>query len=100
MPGDIVVRGNGENERFVINMLAQLYPGKSRFPDDATDGFEARQTAFTNCLLKMLCIQNLHSVAFPWKIGCCMAGGDWDTYLPMIENFSEKAGADVLIYRL
>ena len=97
--GDIVVSGNGENERFIINMLAQFYPGKPKFPESAKDGFRARQVAFANCLLKILRIPDLHSVAFPWGIGCWMAGGDWDRYLPMIERFSAKARADVLVYR-
>lgn len=97
--GDIVVSGNGGDERFVINMLAQFYPGKPKFPESARDGFRARRVAFANCLLKVLRIPDLRSVAFPWEIGCWMAGGDWSKYLPMIERFSDKARADVLIYR-
>lgn len=99
-PGDIVVRGDGENERLVINMLGQFYPGKPKFPESARDGFRARRVAFANCLLKVLRVPDLHSVAFPWGIACGAAGGDWDRYLPMIERFAAKARADVLIYRL
>ena len=97
--GDIVVSGDGEDERFVINMLAQFYPGKPKFPESAKDGFGARRAAFANCLLKILRIPDLHSVAFPWGIGCWMAGGNWDEYLPIIKRFAAKAQADVLIYR-
>ena len=99
LPGDIVISGDGESKRFVINMLAQFYPGKPKFPDSAKDGFKARRVAFANCLLKMWRIPDLHSVAFPWRIGCSMAGGDWEIYLSMIERFAAKARADVLIYR-
>ncbi len=81
-------------------MLAQFYPGKPKFPESAKDGFGARRVAFANCLLKILRIPDLRSVAFPWGIGCCMAGGDWGKYLPMIERFATKTRADVLIYRL
>ena len=28
--------------------------------------------------------------AFPYKIGCGLAGGNWDHYLPMIEDFTVK----------
>jgi len=97
--GDIVVCGDGVDERFVINMLAQFYPGKPKFPESAKDGFRARRVAFANCLLKMLRVPNLHSVAFPWEIGCWMAGGDWGKYLPMIERFAAMTQADVSIYR-
>lgn len=99
-PGDIVTRGNGSDERFVINMLAQFYPGKPKFPKSAKDGSRARRVAFANCLLKILRIPNLHSVAFPWGIACGAAGGDWGRYLPMLERFAAKARADVLIYQL
>ncbi len=97
--GDIVMCGDGVDKRFIINMLAQFYPGKPKFSESAKDGFKARRVAFANCLLKMLHIPSLHSVAFPWGIGCCMAGGNWDKYLPMIERFAAKTRANVSIYR-
>jgi len=97
--GDIVISGNGTDKRFIINMLAQFHPGKPALPESSHDGSEARQLAFAYCLLKMLRIPDLHSVAFPWGIGCCMAGGDWGKYLPMIERFAAKTRANVSIYR-
>lgn len=99
-PGDIVVMGDGGSRRFVVNMLGQFYPGKVRFPDSAKDGFKARRVAFAGCLLKILRLGDLHSVAFPWGIGCGAAGGDWSQYLPILERFAARARAKVIIYRL
>lgn len=99
-PGHIVVRGDGQNQRFVINMLGQYYPGKPKFPDGSRDGFKARQSAFQQCLTRISQIIGLHSLAFPWMIGCGAAGGDWSTYLPLIEQFSDDVSAEVKIVRL
>jgi len=30
--GTIKILGNGQDERFVINMFAQYYPGKAKYP--------------------------------------------------------------------
>lgn len=98
--GDIIVRGNGEDQRFVINMLAQYYPGSPKYSDSSRDGFIARKNAFQECLNKISEIPELTSIGLPFGIGCGAAGGDWLIYRKMIKNFSEKADADVVIYKL
>jgi hypothetical protein len=35
-------------------------------------------------------IKGLKSIAFPWRIGCGIADGDWDYYQRLIEIFSNK----------
>src|SRR4029079_3718629 len=48
VPGTIVLRGDpSKAQRFVINMLGQLYPGKSRY---ANDSAEKRLQWFQSCL--------------------------------------------------
>lgn len=89
-PGDIIIRGNGKNERYVINMFAQFYPGGVKYPDSSKDGYIARQTYFKNCLLKIMQIPDLESIAFPYKIGCGVAGGDWNVYSRLIDIFARK----------
>lgn len=87
-------------ERYVINMLGQLFPGRPKFPDSPVDGYNARQKHFRKCLIAILEeIPDLKSIAFPWKIGCGAAGGDWDVYSEMIEGFSDYVDGDVYIYR-
>lgn len=95
-PGTIEIRGNGKDQRFVIALYGQYYPGSSQYPNDA---HAIREKWFQACLDKMLQIPNIKSIAFPWRIGCGIAGGNWETYLKMIEDFSEVCAADVAIYR-
>jgi hypothetical protein len=40
------------------------------------------------------------SFAFPWRIGCGAAGGDWVRYLKAIRAFSEMIDGDVTVYKL
>lgn len=101
--GDIVVCGNGLDCRFVINMLAQMYPGSPRYPGSTRDGFLARQKAFQSCLDKITLLPELDStasVAFPYRIGCGVAGGSWTVYRRMIRVFAEKVNASVRVYKL
>ena len=99
-PGNIVVKGNGKDERFVINMLAQYFPGNVKYPDSIKDGYVARQRYFKDCLLKIMKIENLESIAFPYRIGCGVAQGDWEIYSKLIDIFSGKVKADVFVYKL
>ncbi len=96
-PGDIIVRGNGKDQRYVINMLAQAFPGKPKFPDSKLDGTKARERYFLMCLKKILDLPNIKSIAFPSKIGCGAAGGDWGRYKMFIEKFAEHL-TDVQVY--
>lgn len=102
-PGDIVIKGNGVDERYVINMMSQMFSGGVRYPDGAKDGFIARQRYFKDCLLKIMKIPALTSIAFPYKIGCGVAGGSWETYEQLIDIFSrvmKSKGDKTFIYKL
>jgi hypothetical protein len=107
-PGTIKICGDGEKERFVIDMLGQYYPGK-KYPNSKKDGKKAREGFFQSCLNRMVDLYERTgsgSFAFPWRIGCGAAGGDWAIYLAMLKNFEQEinpgnaAGAEVTIYRL
>lgn len=100
--GSIVVCGNGVDQRFVINMIAQIYPGKPKYADSKKDGFIARENAFKECLRQFWRLdkkKKIKSIAFPFKIGCALAGGNWDNYLSMLEVFSNNISACVRIYK-
>lgn len=101
-PGDIIIRGNGEDQRYVIALLGQYFPGFPKYPDSKKDGAKARQKYFYQGLWKIANIPSLESVAFPYGIGCGAAGGDWDIYYKILQNFAEylDGTADVYIYRL
>lgn len=102
-PGEIIVRGNGKDKRFVINILGQVYPGKSRFVQSSLDGVQTRESYFKEALNKIAKIKNLKSIVFPDHIGCGVAGGSWANYKKMIEEFTEeveKKGTKVCITTL
>jgi ribA/ribD-fused uncharacterized protein len=97
-PGDISVHIGNTGDHYVINLNGQFFPGKPRFLS-GFDSAKARQSYFHSALLAIGDL-NAESVAFPYKIGCGLAGGDWPVYLKMINDFSNwKANTKVLIYQ-
>lgn len=54
------------------------------------------------CTGTVVCVEeNIKSVAFPYMIGCGLAGGNWETYLGMITDFQKTyADVSVVIYKL
>lgn len=102
-PGTIIISGNGQDERYVVNLMGQYYPGGPR--KDFIDDKEARQKYFHRALIKLAKVPNLDSVAFPFNIGCGLAKGNWeDYYYPMINNFAkfiyDEQNAITKIYQL
>jgi hypothetical protein len=99
--GMIAIRGDGDQERLVVAILGQYYPGSPRFPNSNRDGYRARQGYFLSGLRCLLDIDGLDSVSFPWGIGCGAAGGDWGGwYLPMIRGFARAARSDGVTTRI
>lgn len=96
--GNIIIRGDGRDDRYVIGIYGQYYPGKPKFHNSVRDGYKARENAFANGLLRIAEIEGISSVSFPSKIGCTLAGGDWDKYERMIIEWSEQHDIDVSIY--
>jgi O-acetyl-ADP-ribose deacetylase (regulator of RNase III) len=92
--GSVDIRFSGYKNRCVINMYAQFYPGPPRGRDTAL----LREKGFLRCLEKMGEFK-LTTFAFPYKIGCGLARGNWEHYYTMLENFS-KTGKIVKIYKL
>lgn len=101
--GTIKILGDGVDQRYVINMFAQYYPGRPKYPTSEKDGTQTRERCFHRCLLRVAKIPELESVAFPWKIGCNLGGGDWEHYLGTLTNFAkyvkEQYDTRVVIYQ-
>lgn len=72
--------------------------------DDYSDTRKNRETWFRYGLsaLGQWCIENnIKSVAFPYMIGCGLGGGNWKTYLEMIDDFQKfYSSLKVVIYKL
>lgn len=86
--GNIFIAGDGYDKRYVIDMFAQYYPGRS-YPD-GKDSENERKKNFLLCLKKISGIKNMKSIAFPNGIGCGLAGGDWDWYKYAINIFANE----------
>ena len=99
MMGAIIVRGNGEDKRWVIAMMGQIHPGEPKYPKSQRDGYGVRQRYFADALEEIARIGGLRSVAFPWGIGCGTARGDWRAYARMINDFAEKHEVTVALYK-
>jgi hypothetical protein len=101
-PGTIIIRGDGIQQRYVVSLLGQYFPGKPKYPTSIKDGFDVRKLYFKKSLLELAKVPDLESVSFPYGIGCGAAGGDWSAYLEMIEDFnnSVKSNAIVSVYKL
>ena len=102
LPGTIQVwrPEKGDKGPIVVGMYAQYEPGKPSRSGDDSQGM--REKYFKRCLrLIGDKIEGLESIAFPWQIGCGLAGGDWKVYEGMIKEFAEShPDLKVVIYKL
>jgi O-acetyl-ADP-ribose deacetylase (regulator of RNase III) len=88
-PGQIVVCGDGQSQRLIINIIAQYYPGAAH-QNSLLDSSEVREGYFNVCLHEIAKIEKLESIAFPFLIGCGLASGNWEHYLIMLEAFAQR----------
>jgi O-acetyl-ADP-ribose deacetylase (regulator of RNase III) len=99
--GSITVHGDPKRgQRYVINIYGQLNPGK---PSPGHDSAASRLEAFDKALDQIAELPELESIRFPYGIGCGLAGGDWNKYERLLEDFAERVGergVSVILYRL
>ena len=93
VPGSISIH------KKVINMYAQWRPGRvggpyfSHYPESVQpETVKSREKWFLQCLnaISLAFDSEAKTFAFPHKIGCGLAGGDWSIYLQMLKDFAEK----------
>jgi len=98
IPGTIKVLSNGENK--VICMFAQYGMGEPfSYGNNIDDSFEKRLKWFNLCLFEIAKLKP-KSLAFPYNIGCGLAGGNWNDYLSALKYFSNYFKIPVTIYKL
>ena len=94
VPGTIKVFKN------VICMLAQYGMGKPyKYGNKVEDSFEKRLLWFKTCLFEISKLKP-SSVAFPYNIGCGLAGGNWEDYLAALNHFSNYFQIPVTLYKI
>merc|ERR1711871_543112 len=91
LPGTIQIKGNSDlNQQLIVNLFGQYYPGKPR----KNETEHTRLQWFKNSLDELSKIgESLHSVAFPYLIGCGLAGGNWILYRHLINDFAKKVSS-------
>ena len=70
--------------------LMGLWKGRriSKTLSSYKDTPQERERWFQQCLDEMGKWDSYQNLAFLYKIGCGLGGGNWDHYLPMIKNFA------------
>ena len=117
-PGTISVRGGlagtggpGTGRRGIINIFAQHAPGAPRRCSghghvggskvvESFDSAAMRLRWFTEALADVGRLQpRPASVAFPYGVGCGLAGGSWPAYRAALATFAEQCGIRVVLVR-
>ena len=86
----------------VIMLYAQWDCGKGggyqRVPG-YEDNQRNREKWFQKCLHELGKWDYYQNFAFPYKIGCGLAGGNWDHYFSMIQDFAVKYNKHVTLVK-
>ena len=123
--GTCDIQGNGKDRRFVVNLYGQFAPGKPKWhskhrrgigskgdktslfdtvvnhPDDSSASRENYFKAALQAFEGKIQLPFRGSIAFPYGIGCNLAGGNWSAYQSMLLEFQRRhPDAKVVIYRL
>ena len=101
VPGNICIREK------VVNLFGQRCPGKVTARETAAQRlawFQKGLDELENFLKQEAeacsgMVDMLPPVAFPYKIGCGLAGGNWPDYWSCIQQFAARVPHPVMIYR-
>jgi len=97
-PGTIKIIG----KRKIICAFAQVAMGKPGMYDSCgkSDTLEDRYNYFIECLNKVSKLNPI-SIALPYKIGCGLAGGNWDKYYNILNIWAtNNPNIKIIIYKL
>lgn len=83
-----------ETHRFVINIF-----GQRNFGNDANAVY-TDYDAFAKAVNNLFALSPGESYAFPYKIGCGLANGDWNKIYEIIRTASEHYNTTVVFYSL
>ena len=80
-----------------MSWVAQVYPGPPKYGNDTA---ALRVRYFREALDRLRDVVGPGSVAFPYKIGCGLGGGDWAVYEALLADFAGRIPGDVVVYQL
>ena len=83
-----------DDGRTCVNMFSQNFYGY--------DGKQyTDEEAFQQCLDSIKrCLPDADTIAFPYKIGCGLGGGNWETIESLLKRFAEESGKKIIVVRL
>jgi hypothetical protein len=97
---DDPLRCESESES-IPGTIEQFYSQYKPGPPVLTETRQSRATLFEKCLNLLPKVNDLASLAIPYKIGCGIGGGVWRTYEMLILNFAAKhPELKIAVYRL
>jgi len=80
--------------------MGRPYAYNNGGPQAVPDSHEDREKWFVDCLQKVAELDP-KSVAIPYKIGCGLAGGDWNRYSKILNRFADDhPSVSVVLYKL
>jgi O-acetyl-ADP-ribose deacetylase (regulator of RNase III) len=97
--GEIDIRNGPDEGQGVINLFGQHRPGRANSLETA----DQREAWFRNCLAEIgkHFSNKKAALAFPFQIGCGMAGGKWEHYYQMINEFQhQNPNLELAIYQI
>jgi len=104
-PGEITISISKVSDPIIIGIYGQYDYGKvgrpySHAPSETTDMRILWFKSGLNKLKEFIQTENIKEVAFPYLIGCGLAGGDWEIYSKLLYNFAIESQIQVVIYKL
>lgn len=78
----LILKGN--DGRYIANLFGQLKPVGFSFGKKVYTDYDALRKSFLS--LKEFAVKNRLSIAIPYRIGCGIANGDWDTVQNIISD--------------
>ena len=107
-PGSVsIYLSNKTRPKYVACLFAQFGPSKPETyykninkKYNVDDSFENREKWFYQslCCLSVLKNNDVKTIAFPYLIGCGLAGGNWNHYHQIIVNWSNSLKEIKVIY--
>lgn len=84
-------------EPTIVNLYGQYGYGSGVHTE-----YDKLESAISNFLLfaKNSEVINLDKIGVPYKMGCGLAGGDWNIVKEILEKMSNKHNVDIYIYQL
>ena len=103
-PGSVHILDHPDEYHKIICLYGQWgpgTPGKYRsYPEWEKDTYESRYIWFKSGLDCLGMNSDIKTIAIPYKIGCGLAGGNWDNYSKLLVDFEHKYNKYIVCYKL